>query len=157
MGETTLDFQLKDTPILWEYQMTAKDLLKQIETELAENERHLDMYAHEMGVSSAPGESDYYQEKCEELMKQRRWLKLKYLTELRREIGRMKRRMKSGGKRLRRERNELKKKYFRLLEVGGDGLRPFVLIFLLLPTRVGTGTVITKQCVLRHIVSLESG
>lgn len=94
-----------------------KLVLKELEAEIAENERHLDRYAHEMGVTSAPGESEYYQEKCEELMKQRRWLKLKYLTELRREIGRMKRRMNSGGKRLKRERNELKKKYFRLLEV----------------------------------------
>ena len=94
--------------------MTAKDSFEHIEMELAENERHLDMYAHEMGVSSAPGEFEYYQEKCEELTKQRRWLKLKYLTELRRDIGRMKRRLKSGGKRLKRERNELKKKYFRM-------------------------------------------
>ena len=94
-----------------------KLVLKELEAEFAENERHLDRYAHEMEQSSAPGETEYYHEKCEELMKQRRWLKLKYWTELRREIGRMKRRMNSGGKRLKRERNELKKKYFRLLEV----------------------------------------
>ena len=43
--------------------MTAKNSLKQIEMELAENERHLDMYAHEMGVSSAPGEFAYYRDR----------------------------------------------------------------------------------------------
>ena len=90
--------------------------LKEVEAALAENERHMDRYAQEIGVSSAPGEYEYYEARCEELVKERRWLKLKYLTELRREIGRMKRRINEGEKGLKRERNELKKKYFRLLE-----------------------------------------
>ena len=71
---------------------------------------------HEMGVSIAPGEYEYYEARSEELVKERRWLKLKNLTELRREIGRMKRRIHDGEKGLKRECNELKKKHFRLLE-----------------------------------------
>lgn len=93
-----------------------KLVLKEVEAAIAENEHHMDRYAHEMGVSSAPGEYAYYEARCEELVKERRWLKLKYLTELRREIGVMKRRIHEGKKGLKRERKELKKKYFRLLE-----------------------------------------
>ena len=93
-----------------------KLVLKEVEAAIAENEHHMDRYAHEMGVSSAPGEYAYYEARCEDLVKERRWLNLKYLTELRREIGRMKRRINEGEKGLKRERNELKKNYFRLLE-----------------------------------------
>ena len=90
--------------------------LKKIEGQLAENERHMECYAHEIQTSTVPGESDYYEEKCEELLKERRWLKLKYLTDLRREIKRMKRKMSGGGEKgVRQARNQLKKKYFRVL------------------------------------------
>jgi len=91
--------------------------VKQLEIELARNERHIDRYTHEMGVSRAPGEYKFYEAKCEDLMKERRWLKLKYLTELRRAIGLMKKRMREGETGLKRERNDLKKKYFRTLGV----------------------------------------
>jgi len=91
--------------------------VKQLEIELARNERHIDRYTHEMGVSRAPGEYEFYEAKCEDLMKERRWLKLKYLTELRRAIGLMKKRMREGETGLKRERNDLKKKYFRTLGV----------------------------------------
>ena len=60
--------------------------VKQLEIELARNERHIDRYTHEMGVSCAPGGYEFYESKCEDLMKERCWLKLKYLTELRRVI-----------------------------------------------------------------------
>ena len=87
--------------------------LKQQEEQLAEMDRHIDRYAHEMHSSTGP-EYEFYEQKCEELIKQRRWVKFKLLTKLRREIGQMKRRMYRGEKGLKTERELLKRMYFRV-------------------------------------------
>ena len=86
--------------------------LAQLEEQLAETERHLDRYAHEMNSSTAPGERDYYEEKCKKLTKRKRWLKFNFLIQLRREIASMKRRIANGEMGLTSDRNRLKRKYF---------------------------------------------
>ena len=95
--------------------MTAK-MLKQQEEQLAEMDRHIDRYAHEMHSSTGP-EYEFYEQKCEELIKQRRWVKFKLLTELRREIRQMKRRISPGETGLKAERHRLKRMYFRVRDV----------------------------------------
>ena len=87
--------------------------LKQQEDLLTEIDRHIEWYAHEMHTSTGP-EYDYYERKCEDLMKEKRRLKFKLLTKLRREIGQMKRRMYRGEKGLKTERELLKRMYFRV-------------------------------------------
>jgi hypothetical protein len=87
--------------------------LKQQEEQLAEMDRHIDRYAQEMHSSPGP-EYEFYEQKCEDLIKQRRWVKFKLLTELRREIGQMKRRMNHGEKGLKPKREQLKRMYFRV-------------------------------------------
>ena len=91
------------------------ETLKILEQQLAENERHMDRYAHEMQSSNVPGEYEYFEGKCDDLMMERRGLKSTYARELRRQIGSMKRRMNSGEKQLCKQRNQLKRKYFKVV------------------------------------------
>jgi hypothetical protein len=86
--------------------------LKQFEDQLSQTELYLDRYAHGMNSSTAPGERDYYEEKCKELTKQKRWLKFNFLIELRRKIASMKRRIANGEMGLKSDRNRLKREYF---------------------------------------------
>ena len=87
--------------------------MKQCDDRLKAMERHLDWYAHELHTTSGP-EQEYYEKKCEELMKEKRWLKFKFLVELRQEIRQMKRRMANGETGLKTEYNQLKRKYFQV-------------------------------------------